>query len=165
MIHLLLAIGVADTLSSATTEKFGVAAGSSAENDTPGRALQTGKCCKRAAKHKRKKVQLKQKWRECEAAAEAAEAAAEAADTSAAADTAVGAEQSDHRYSGVEFRSSDCSGATTQTWNLPSFPFDEASADGTCFTDDGSGSTGNEWCDDSGAQMRVKLVYFPGVGD
>ena len=71
MIHLLLAIGVADTLSSATTEKFGVAAGSSAENDTPGRALQTGKCCKRAAKHKRKKVQFKMKWQECEASADA----------------------------------------------------------------------------------------------
>ena len=71
MIHLLLCIGVADTLSSATTEKFGVAAGSSAENDTPGRALQTGKCCKRAAKHKRKKLQYKMKWQECEASADA----------------------------------------------------------------------------------------------
>ena len=73
MIHLLLVIGVAesDTLSSATAEKFGVATGSSAENDTPGRALQTGKCCKRAAKHKRKKLQYKMKWQECEASADA----------------------------------------------------------------------------------------------
>ena len=73
MIHLLLVIGVAesDTLSSATAEKFGVATGSSAEDDTPGRALQTGKCCKRAAKHKRKKVQFRMKWQECEASADA----------------------------------------------------------------------------------------------
>ena len=34
----------------------------------------------------------------------------------------------DHRYSGVEFRSPDCSGAPVQTWHVPSLPFDEASA-------------------------------------
>ena len=71
----------------------------------------------------------------------------------------------DHRYSGAEFRSSDCSGAPVRTWNEPSFPSDEASAADFCVTDDGSWSVNNEWCDDSGAQMRVKYVYFPSVGD
>ena len=60
----------------------------------------------------------------------------------------------DHRFSGAEFRSSDCSGPPVRTWYVPSFPFDEASAEGTCFTDDGSWSVNNEWCDDSGGQMR-----------
>jgi hypothetical protein len=71
----------------------------------------------------------------------------------------------DDRYAGAEYRSSDCSGTPVRTWNLPSFPFDEASAEGTCFTPDGYWSVGDEWCDDSGAQMRVKSVFFPGVGD
>ena len=74
MIHLLLLTGAAGASSSASIEEKsvgGVATGSSVEIDAPGRALQTGKCCKRAAKHKRKKLQLKAKWQECEEAAAA----------------------------------------------------------------------------------------------
>ena len=51
----------------------------------------------------------------------------------------------DDRYAGAEYRSSDCSGTPVRTWNLPSFPFDEASAEGTCFTPDGYWSVGDEW--------------------
>ncbi len=84
MIHLLLLIGAAGASSSSSIEgeffggvaagasrAIGVGAGSTAEIDTPGRALAAGKCCKRAAKHKRKKLQLKAKWQECEEAAAA----------------------------------------------------------------------------------------------
>ena len=84
MIHLLLLIGAAGASSSASIEEkpfggvaagastaIGVGAGSTAEIDAPGRALAAGKCCKRAAKHKRKKLQLKAKWQECEEAAAA----------------------------------------------------------------------------------------------
>ena len=84
MIHLLLLNGIASASSSASIEgeffggvaagastAIGVGAGSSAEIDTPGRALAAGKCCKRAAKHKRKKLQLKMKWETCKKAAEA----------------------------------------------------------------------------------------------
>ena len=84
MIHLLLLVGAAGASSSASIEEksvggvatgsstaIGVGAGSTAEIDTPGRALAAGKCCKRAAKHKRKKLQLKAKWQECEEAAAA----------------------------------------------------------------------------------------------
>ena len=71
----------------------------------------------------------------------------------------------DSRYSGAEFRSSDCSGAPVRTWYEPIFFSDEASAAGNCFTDDGSWSVDNQWCDDSGAQMRLKYVDFPSVGD
>ena len=84
MIHLLLLIGAAGASSSASIEEkpfggvaagastaIGVGAGSAAEIDTPGRALAAGKCCKRAAKHKRKKLQLKMKWETCKKAADA----------------------------------------------------------------------------------------------
>ena len=85
MIHLLLLIGAVGASSSASIEQKsvgGVVAGSSVEIDAPGRALAAGKCCKRAAKHKRKKLQLKAKWQECE------EAAAAAAECTGAADAA-----------------------------------------------------------------------------
>ena len=62
--NLFLIVRVTGALASA--EELGVATGS-AEHDTPGRALQAGKCCKRASKNKRKKLQLRQKLRECEA--------------------------------------------------------------------------------------------------
>ena len=84
MIHLLLLTGAAGASSSASIEKvsvggvaagastaIGVGAGSSAEIDTPGRALAAGKCCKRAAKLKRKKLQLKMEWETCKKAADA----------------------------------------------------------------------------------------------
>ena len=63
--NLFLIVGVTGALASA--EELGVATGS-AEHDTPGRALRAGKCCKRASKNKRKKLQFRQKLRECEAA-------------------------------------------------------------------------------------------------
>ena len=84
MIHLLLLTGAAGASSSASIEKMsvggvaagastaiGVGAGSSVEMDAPGRALAAGKCCKRAAKLKRKKLQLKMEWETCKKAAEA----------------------------------------------------------------------------------------------
>ena len=83
MIHLLLLIGTAGASSSASIEEKsfgGVATGAPVEIDTPGRALAAGKCCKRAAKHKRKKLQLKMKWQECEAAAAAPAEVSGAAD-------------------------------------------------------------------------------------
>ena len=74
MIPLLLLICAAGASSSASIEEKSfsrVATGSSVEIDAPGRALAAGKCCKRAAKHKRKKLQLKMKWETCKKAAEA----------------------------------------------------------------------------------------------
>ena len=74
MIHLLLLVGAAGASSSASIEEKsvgGVATGSSVEIGAPGRALAAGKCCKRAAKHKRKKLQLKMKWETCKKAADA----------------------------------------------------------------------------------------------
>ena len=74
MIHLLLLTGAAGASSSASIEEKsvgGVATGSSVEIGAPGRALAAGKCCKRAAKHKRKKLQLKMKWETCKKAADA----------------------------------------------------------------------------------------------
>ena len=57
-------------------EKLGVATGSAAETDTPGRALHTstGKCCKRAAKCKRKKISYKHSASDCEKSLEESKA-------------------------------------------------------------------------------------------
>ena len=73
-----------------------------------------------------------------------------------------GHDHGDYRFSGVEFPSSDCSGAPVDMWNYPSFPFDEASA--TCESD-GSSSSYRTWCDVSGEQPRSPLIIFPDVGD
>ena len=79
MIKLLLVVGVAGALTSsadAKIETFGVDR-SSDEIGTPGRALhKSGKCCKRAAKLKRKKISYRRSAIDCEKSLEESEALA-----------------------------------------------------------------------------------------
>ena len=79
MIKLLLVVGVAGALTSsadAKIETFGVDR-SSDEIGTPGRALhKSGKCCKRAAKLKRKKISYQMHWNDCEESLEESKSSA-----------------------------------------------------------------------------------------